>query len=238
MQDSAEIKNKTNQKNFVDDFWNFSEPTLLSQVNVLHLIDLTEIQIMYSSKKKRHRSRSRSRSPRSRKRPYEIQFEKHRSKLNKIFFRDEDLIQFGSDEYKDFWKFLAKYQNFQRMKQKQPKSSSSNYNKRLCQNFRLCPKNPQDLLNRISYDEDSDLTVDIVSEFQTVLSLYIDFLQKEKFNKLKKLRQSQANLPIAEFRQEIVQTLEQNQVVIIAGDTGCGKSKLQKSNYTFLVSYT
>ena len=171
MQDSAEIKNKNKPKNFVDDFWNFSEPTLLSQVNVLHLIDLTEIQIMYSSKKKRHRSRSRSRSPRSRKRPYEIQFEKHRSKLNKIFFRDEDLIQFGSDEYKDFWKFLAKYQNFQRMKQKQPKSSSSNYNKRLCQNFRLCPKNPQDLLNRISYDEDSDLTIVIVSEFQTVLSL-------------------------------------------------------------------
>ena len=188
---------------------------------------------MYSSKKKRHRSRSRSRSPRSRKRPYEIQFEKHRSKLNRIFFRDEDLIQFGSDEYKDFWKFLGKYQNFQRMKQKQPKSSSSNYNKRLCQNFRLCPKNPQDLLNRISYDEDSDLTVDIVSEFQTVLSLYIDFLQKEKFNKLKKLRQSQANLPIAEFRQEIVQTLEQNQVVIIAGDTGCGKSKLKTQTIHF-----
>ena len=86
------------------------------------------------------------------------------------------------------------------------------------------------MLNRISYDEDSDLTVDIVSEFQTVLSLYIDFLQKEKFNKLKKLRQSQANLPIAEFRQEIVQTLEQNQVVIIAGDTGCGKSRLQLRN--------
>ena len=101
------------------------------------------------------------------------------------------------------------------------------YNKRLCQNFRLCPKNPQDLLNRISYDEDSNLTLDIVSEFQTVLSLYIDFLQKEKFNKLKKLRQSQANLPIAEFRQEIVKTLGENQVVIIAGDTGCGKSRLQ-----------
>ena len=33
---------------------------------------------------------------------------------------------------------------------------------------------PQDLLNRISYDEDSDLTRDIVSKFQIVLSLYID----------------------------------------------------------------
>ena len=183
---------------------------------------------MNSSKKKRHRSRSRS--PRSRKRPYEIQFEKYRSKLNKIFFRDEDLIQVGSDEYKDFWKFLAKYQNFQRMKQKQPKDSSSNYNKRLCQNFRLCPKDPQDLLNRISYNEDSDLTVDIVSEFQTVIGLYIDFLQKEKFSKLKKLRQSQANLPIAEFRQDIIKALEENQVVIIAGDTGCGKSRLQLRN--------
>ena len=172
---------------------------------------------MSSSRKARHRSRSRSPVPR--KKPYEIQFEKYRSKLNKIFFRDEDFIQVGTDEYRDFWKFLTKYQRFQRMKHQVKKST--NYNKRLTQIFRLCPKNPQDLLNRISYQDreyDGDiLTEDMVSEFQNTLSLYIDFLQKEKFNKLKKLRQSQGNLPIAEYRQEILNTLEKNQVVIIAG---------------------
>jgi hypothetical protein len=40
----------------------------------------------------------------------------------------------------------------------------------------------------------------MVKEFQKILSLFVDFLQKEKFAKLKKLRESQANLPIAEFR--------------------------------------
>ena len=59
-----------------------------------------------------------------------------------------------------------------------------------------------------------------VSEFQTILGSFIDFLQKDKFAKLKKLRQNQANLPIAEYRQEILESLEKNQVIIIAGDTG------------------
>ena len=59
-----------------------------------------------------------------------------------------------------------------------------------------------------------------VSEFQTILGSFIDFLQKDKFAKLKKLRQTQANLPIAEYRQEILESLEKNQVIIIAGDTG------------------
>ena len=68
------------------------------------------------------------------------------------------------------------------------------------------------------------MTLDMVTEFQKILSLFVDFLQKEKFNKLKKLRESQANLPIAEFRNEILEKVDQNRVVIVAGDTGCGKS--------------
>jgi HrpA-like RNA helicase len=64
----------------------------------------------------------------------------------------------------------------------------------------------------------------MVKEFQKILSLFLDFLQKEKFAKLRKLRESQANLPIAEFRDEILDKVAQNRVVIVAGDTGCGKS--------------
>ena len=73
-------------------------------------------------------------------------------------------------------------------------------------------------------DYEDVLTLDMVTEFQKILSLFVDFLQKEKFNKLKKLRESQANLPIAEFRNEILEKVAQNKVVIVAGDTGCGKS--------------
>ena len=95
------------------------------------------------------------------------------------------------------------------------------------------------MLCRIAVQDDEYeeiLTEEMVSEFQTILGTYIDFLQKDKFNKLKKLRQSQANLPIAEYRQEILDSLEKNQVIIIAGDTGCGKST-QVPQYLLQANY-
>jgi len=45
-----------------------------------------------------------------------------------------------------------------------------------------------------------------------------------QFSKLVKLKKDQANLPISHFREQIVDAVGNNQVVIIAGDTGCGKS--------------
>ena len=174
----------------------------------------------------RKRRRSRSRSPYRHKRiNHDYSFERFRSKLNKIFFRDEDFIQVGTDEYKDFWKFLTKYQQFEKQRSKKVTSS---YNKCLAQSFKLRPTDPRDLLCRIAVQdrdyEEEILTEEKLSEFQTILATYIDFLQKDKFSKLKKLRKNQANLPIAEYRQEILDSVEKNQVTIIAGDTGCGKS--------------
>lgn len=68
------------------------------------------------------------------------------------------------------------------------------------------------------------MTEKIVKEFQFILNLYLELLQKEKFAKVKKLRAAQANLPIAEYKKDILDKLKENQVVIVAGDTGCGKS--------------
>ncbi|CAG0891967.1 unnamed protein product [Darwinula stevensoni] len=82
----------------------------------------------------------------------------------------------------------------------------------------LSRRPPRDL------DDDPGLSRDRIAEFRKVLHLYLDFSQKEKFLQLKKLRQAQANLPIAAFRDEIVETVKENPVVIVAGDTGCGKS--------------
>lgn len=45
-----------------------------------------------------------------------------------------------------------------------------------------------------------------------------------KFSKLNKLKNDQANLPISHFKEQIAQAIGGSQVVIIAGDTGCGKS--------------
>jgi hypothetical protein len=46
----------------------------------------------------------------------------------------------------------------------------------------------------------SHLTQKHLSEFRNILLLYLDFKQKEKFTKLRKLRQSQGNLPIAQYK--------------------------------------
>ena len=86
-----------------------------------------------------------------------IDFERHRAKLAKIFFREGDLIQHGSDEYRDFWKFLRRYQAFEASKAKKGKSnrvatactndldpvldiSSWVYDKDLSQSFHLLPR--------------------------------------------------------------------------------------------------
>ena len=177
----------------------------------------------------------------------QIDFERHRSKLARIFFREGDLIQHGSDEYRDFWKFLRRYQAFEAAKAKKGAGkkarrdrcsvldqgldiSSGWYDKNLSQSFQLLPSDPKDLLNRIPFQDrdrrsdDDYLSEAAVSEFSHILTLYLDFLQREKFNKLKKLRRNQADLPIAEYRNEIIEKLKENQVIIVAGDTGCGKS--------------
>ena len=46
----------------------------------------------------------------------------------------------------------------------------------------------------------NDFPQERLEEFLDAFLLYLDFKQKEKFNKLLKLRQSQANLPVAQYR--------------------------------------
>ena len=175
----------------------------------------------------------------------QIDFDKYRAKLAKIFFRTEDFIQYRSKEYTEFWQFLYKYQAVEKAKMERRKESCSSsssvfpsdisslgispvYDKTLNLGFQLLPEDAKDLLNRISFqDYDYDehiLTEKIVKEFQFILTLYLELLQKEKFAKIKKLRAAQANLPIAEYKNEILEKLESHQIVIVAGDTGCGKS--------------
>ena len=75
-------------------------------------------------------------------------------------------------------------------------------------NFVLKPTKTKDLMNRIPFqDKDYDrdyLSSRMVEHFRNVLSIYMNFLQKEKFSKLRKLRSSQASLPIADYRDEII----------------------------------
>jgi hypothetical protein len=44
-----------------------------------------------------------------------------------------------------------------------------------------------------------------------------------KFKKLMNLRKAQSSLPVFKYKEQILETIKNNQVTIIAGDTGCGE---------------
>ncbi|GFS00064.1 pre-mRNA-splicing factor ATP-dependent RNA helicase DHX15, partial [Elysia marginata] len=153
-------------------------------------------------------------------------------------------LLWGSQEHEDFWAFVARYQDFQKKKLQRskanPSSDPSNEKKLdgglnlpqkydvqykvnisfLCKEFDVFLKK-----NRlVDYQLEKELTRDRVFQFRTILIHFLDFQQKQKFQKLHKIRHDQRNLPIYQYREKIVDTLRQHQVVVVAGDTGCGKS--------------
>ena len=97
---------------------------------------------------------------------HSFNFERHKRKLTKIFFREDDFVKEGTQEYKDFWKFLVKFQALE--KRKVEKEGKSGKRKRTDEvsdilgvpleaklqhglNFQLKPKEPAELLNRIPF---------------------------------------------------------------------------------------
>ncbi|XP_048348830.1 probable ATP-dependent RNA helicase DHX34 isoform X3 [Sphaerodactylus townsendi] len=65
---------------------------------------------------------------------------------------------------------------------------------------------------------------DRVREFHWALLRFLDFRQKRSFSRLAQLQRERAALPIARFREPLLAAVARNQVVVVAGDTGCGKS--------------
>jgi HrpA-like RNA helicase len=57
-----------------------------------------------------------------------------------------------------------------------------------------------------------------------VVGLFVSFVNKREAKKINKIRETQASLPIFSSRVEILDALKKNQVILLAGDTGCGKS--------------
>lgn len=163
----------------------------------------------YRNQSKRHRSRSRSPqyTPKAKK------IEDYKHELQR-FLEERASIK----ETREFWTFYQKYLNIQKLKPKDPSL------------------NRHHLLN-IDFDDSTDILWDRLpvldkfgqkfiitredfEEFLLVIRVYQDFQQKSKFTKLKKLRQSQADLPIANYKKDIIDKLKDNRVVLIAGNTG------------------
>ena len=66
---------------------------------------------------------------------------------------------------------------------------------------------------------------------RTALRHYVNFLQKKKFDRIVKIRHDQISLPIYQFKEHILSAINRHQVVLIAGDTGCGKSTQVSSSF-------
>jgi HrpA-like RNA helicase len=119
---------------------------------------------------------------------------------------------------RDFWKFHDKYQAIQSAKST---DRSKILNVQFSEDF-------ETLFDKLPVlDRNGDrvrIGRDDFRDFLTAIRVYEDFQQKSKFAKLKKLRGGQNDLPIAQHKKEIVEKLKDCRVMLIAGDTGCGKS--------------
>lgn len=130
----------------------------------------------------------------------------------------------------DFWRFYDKYKAIQ-------SATSTDRTKILNVNFSTDFTTMYENIPLLDKNGDRILIErrDFL-DFLTAIRVYQDFQQKSKFSKLKKLRQAQKELPIAHYKKEIIEKLGNSRVMLIAGDTGCGKST-QVPQYVYEAGY-
>ncbi|KAB0383074.1 hypothetical protein FD755_004991 [Muntiacus reevesi] len=150
------------------------------------------------------------------------------------FFGDEDYIRQGSEECQKFWTFFERLQRFQNLKTTRKEEKDARRPKHSHPALADLPHayDPRYRINLSVLGPDARdsrglgrrLPPERVSEFRRALLHYLDFCQKQAFGRLAKLQRERAALPIAQYGHRILQTLKEHQVVVVAGDTGCGKS--------------
>lgn len=131
--------------------------------------------------------------------------------LEKVFFND-DLVE----DINDVWLFVKKFESLMMKKTTTDSSDTS----RLSPNPLELPEvfdkmhlinlkmnySDDELASRLpTYDQEEvykkrPLTKEDITNFRQLLLMYMDFKQKEKFNKLRKLRETQTSLPVYQFK--------------------------------------
>ncbi|KAL0972695.1 hypothetical protein UPYG_G00193600 [Umbra pygmaea] len=171
-----------------------------------------------------------------------------RAQMDQIFFRQHDYIQKGTTEHKEFWTF---FERFQRFKTKKEMSGSGvaeghrkeerdrkttidlglpkDYDGRYRINISVCTKDVEERLGTGRSDQrnrhsSSGPRSQEIAACRLALLHFLDFNQRQSFGKLAKLRSEQKALPIYQYRDRIVELVQTHPVVVVAGDTGCGKS--------------
>lgn len=195
----------------------------------------------HRSPKREYNSSSRSPTPKRQDEEKEItnlvnfSFLDYKTELSKVltgYMPKDKLIE----DVNDFWLFTKKYENTLRNSGQtilpEPLEDSAfdgddipqEYHRGYCTRIKLAiPFNK--LYGRLSsYDQKTKISELKVKQFLQILLEYLEFRQRETFLKIVKLRQMQSELPVASYKAEIISAVAKEQVVLVAGDTGCGKS--------------
>ncbi|NXG39102.1 DHX34 helicase, partial [Dromaius novaehollandiae] len=163
-----------------------------------------------------------------------------RRRLEELYFREQDYIRAGSEDSHNFWAFFERLRRFQSRRsehEREPATSRGpteppaasrlldlprEYDARYRINLSVLSADMEGLVR--GRRPDPGPPREQLSEFRMALLHYLDFTQKQSFAKLAKLHRERAALPIAQYRDRLLRAVAQNQVVVVAGDTGCGKS--------------
>ncbi len=171
-----------------------------------------------------------------------------RAQLDEVFFRQHDYIQTGSTEHKEFWSFFERFQRFRAKREMSAAKSSrqeshegkarkksgsvdlglpKDYDARYRINISVCSRDIEERLGGPEHKRRRDSSGpgrQEITDCRLALLHFLDFNQKQSFSKLSKLRKEQKNLPIFQYRDRIVEMVRTHPVLVVAGDTGCGKS--------------
>ncbi|XP_071768634.2 putative ATP-dependent RNA helicase DHX34 [Centroberyx gerrardi] len=172
-----------------------------------------------------------------------------RAQLDEVFFRKHDYIQAGSSEHTDFWAFFDRFQRFKTKKDMSVSGASrkedrdegkekrktggvdlglpKDYDARYRINVSVCTRDVEERLGKSEHrhrQSSSGPGKQEIADCRLALLHFLDFSQRQSFGKLAKLRREQKNLPIFQYRDRIVELVRRHPVVVVAGDTGCGKS--------------
>ncbi|XP_034557105.1 probable ATP-dependent RNA helicase DHX34 [Notolabrus celidotus] len=186
-----------------------------------------------------------------------------RAQLDEIFFRKHDYIQTGSQEHREFWSFFDRFQRFKTKREMSGAGSSrkddreegkdrkksekvhlglpKDYDARYRINVSVCTKDIEDRMGKTEHDRGSKRSSgpgsEEISDCRLALLHFLDFSQRQSFGKLAKLCREQKNLPIFQYRDKIIDLVRRHPVVVVAGDTGCGKST-QVPQYLLSAGFT
>uniref|UniRef100_A0A8C3F2M9 DExH-box helicase 34 n=1 Tax=Chrysemys picta bellii TaxID=8478 RepID=A0A8C3F2M9_CHRPI len=180
-----------------------------------------------------------------------------RRRLEELYFREQDYIRAGSEDSRQFWAFFERLQRFQTLKAeggpalRAPPARADpsavpglaglpqEYDPRYRINLSVLSGDVEGLARGRSggLRRGPGVPAERLSQFRAALLHYLDFAQKQSFGKLAKLQRERAALPIAQYRDRLLRAVAQNQVVVVAGDTGCGKST-QVPQYLLAAGYS